>query len=68
MSFPKWRHHPVKESMIVWDEGVEASQTPTEGGWRDDRNFSPITNPIPIQPALVVEISEPKKRGRKPRV
>jgi hypothetical protein len=39
MSYPKWRHHPTLESVIVYDEGVCVSQTPDEDGWRDDRDF-----------------------------
>ena len=43
MSYPKWRHHPTKESVIVYDAGVCESQTPDEDGWRDDRDF-----PVPV--------------------
>lgn len=55
MTYPKWRHHPTKESMIVHDWGVEESQTPDSDGWRDDRNFgdAPLDPPKP-------------KRGRPP--
>lgn len=52
-TFPRWRHHPEKESMIVYDWGVEESQTPDEDGWRDDRNFDA---PEP-----------PKNKGGRPR-
>ena len=40
--YPRWRHHPTKESMVVYDWGVEESQTPDSDGWRDDRNFGTI--------------------------
>lgn len=40
MSYPKWRHHPTKESLIVTNADFEASQAPDSDGWRDDRNFS----------------------------
>lgn len=60
MSYPKWRHHPTKESMIVWDLGVEESQTPDAEGWRDDRLFPDE----PIDP----DIDEPvKRKGGRPR-
>ena len=60
MSYPKWRHHPTLESMIVWDEGVETSQTPDEDGWRDDRDF-PEDDPSSPE-------SSRKKPGRPPKV
>lgn len=41
MSYPKWRHHPTKESVIVESADWEESLTPSEDGWRDDRNFEP---------------------------
>jgi hypothetical protein len=58
--YPKWRHHPKKESMIVWDRGVEESQTPDEDGWRDDRMF-PV--PLPIE-----DPETPKNPGRPKKV
>ena len=45
MIYPKWRHHPTLDSMIVHDRGVEESQTPDEDGWRDDRNFGDEPKP-----------------------
>jgi hypothetical protein len=59
MSYPKWRHHPTKESMIVWDMGVEESQTPATEGWRDDRDFP--HEPIEATP------EPPKNKGGRPR-
>jgi hypothetical protein len=37
--YPKWRHHPEMESVIVYDEGQEESQAPSSEEWRDDRDF-----------------------------
>jgi hypothetical protein len=47
--------------MIVWDEGIEVSQTPDDDGWRDDRNF-------PDDPEDPSEPTEPvKRKGGRPR-
>jgi len=61
MSLPKWRHHPTKESVIVYDEDVEASQTPDEDGWRNDRDF-------PTEEGTEGEPKVKGKPGPKPKV
>ncbi len=50
MHYPRWRHHPIKESMIVYDLGTEESQTPDSDGWRDDRNFTAEPEPEKRKP------------------
>jgi hypothetical protein len=39
MSYPKWRHHPTKESVIVHDEAEESTQAPDDQGWWDTRDY-----------------------------
>jgi hypothetical protein len=39
MSYPKWRHHPTLESVIVESADFEASITPDSDGWQDGRVF-----------------------------
>jgi hypothetical protein len=39
MSYPKWRHHPEKDSVIVHDRGEQAVLAATDQGWFDDRAF-----------------------------
>ena len=73
MSYPKWRHHPTKESVIVYDAGVCESQTPDEDGWRDDRLFPTdeapeVEEPASETPDAPVTPAKPKgKPGRKPK-
>lgn len=38
MTYPKWRHHPEQESMIVHNEDQEVSQAGE--GWFDTRDFA----------------------------
>ena len=52
--YPKWRHHPELEPMIVHTVDQEVSATPSEDGWRDDRDFAAAEE-------------TPKKRGRWPK-
>ena len=58
MSYPKWRHHPIHESMIVWDQSQEDSWAPSSNGWKDDRHFGD---------APVVDTPRPKNKGGRPR-
>lgn len=73
MSYPKWRHHPTKESMIVWDWGIEESQTPDADGWRDDHNFAPLDpamlEDLPhVTPAVnEIQVETAPKRGGWPK-
>lgn len=52
MSYPKWRHHPTKESMVIDTPEQEAGWCPDSDGWRDDRNF---------------DEPQPKNKGGRPR-
>ena len=56
MSFPKWRHHPEKESVIVYDEAQESSQA--GDGWGDDRYWLKEVQAVP---------EAPKRKGGRPR-
>lgn len=44
MSYPKWRHHPTKESVIVHDEAEESTQAPDDQGWQDYRGEAPAVS------------------------
>lgn len=35
--YPKWRHHPEKESVLVHSQDWEESLTPESEGWSDSR-------------------------------
>ena len=39
MSYPKWRHHPEKESRIVNDMAEEGLFCPSGEGWADYREL-----------------------------
>ena len=39
LPFPKWRHHPDKESCIVQDAHEESILAPDDQGWFDNREF-----------------------------
>ena len=60
MSYPKWRHHPQHESVIVHDAAQEASQTGE--GWGDDRYWlkEGFASPEPVP-------APQKHKGGRPR-
>ena len=62
MSYPKWRHHPEHESVIVYSADQESSQCGE--GWRDDRNFTAV-DAFEYQQAAGREV--PKNKGGRPR-
>ena len=45
--YPKWRHHPTEDSIIVTSEDFELSITPDADGWMDGRNFPETDEPKP---------------------
>jgi len=62
MSYPKWRHHPAKGSVIVYSQEQETSQCAE--GWYDDRQLFPVDPPVV---AVEVVSEAPKHRGGRPK-
>jgi hypothetical protein len=52
MSYPKWRHHPEKESVIVHDANEESYMAPDDQGWWDTRDYgnAPADPSVDITP------------------